>query len=374
VTVTLQLCLNMRQTASMISVDWLSVYQDFPAGSVPVLGSSLILEVDNKGELKKEYLKSHRHEGSYSTSITVRSDGTRVSISGNPSKFSRLDNVFGVSSVSAALDVFNTILRAVGLPELGLDLPPTYPSRFQVQSSDAVVLDRPVITRVDLCQNFALGDSVYSFMDWVVQQRINGKEGHRYANGATVDWNRGSRYTYFKYYVKAVELLKHRKKATSSEDQKYFDKLVRWCESVGLVRFEVALKSMALKRDGLDIVGNWTGEIMGQVIEKYAAHFRFNGKGGAKGHPLDRVVSDLVDQGVPLGLARRCHMVARAWLSGSNIQADMSRASFYRVRRPLLGIGIDIGLRCDVRTLLPQVREFSVQSVNPPEFYRTGSF
>jgi len=358
----------------MISIDWLSVYQDFPPASLPIFSDAVVLQLDNEGVLQKEFLKSFKHDGSFSTCLMVKCDGTRVTMSGNPSKYCRLDNIFGVSDMDSAFRVFNRVLVGLGLPAFGNDLPATFTSRLQLQTSDAVMLDRPVITRVDLCQNYGLGDQVYSFMDWVGNQSVNGKSGHRYADGCTVDFGRGSRYVYCKYYVKGVELERHARKLKENDDKEYLGQLVDWCTSVGLVRFEISLKSMLLKRLGLDNWSEWGHKVMGEVVTKYAAHFRLGSGSTAKGHPFDSLVGDLVQKGVDRKLADKCEVAARAWLSGSDVRARYSRATFYRLRKPLLLVGIDLTHRCDVRTLLPQVREFSIRDVSPPSFYKTAIF
>jgi len=371
VLVTLQLCLAGETFMPTASVDFLTVYQDFPAGSLPIFGSDWVLVLDNQGELKQEFIKHYQHEGSHSSKISVRSDGNRLSISGNPSKYNRLDNVFGCPDVSAALAVYNGILPELGLPQLYTRTWDESRSH-QLQCSDDVLIERPVLTRVDVCQNYALGSHSRSFLRWVEGQSYNGKGGHMYSNGATVDFNRNSRYLYFKYYLKAVELCLHRRKAKSAEDRDYLDKLIGWAEHNGIVRFEVSLKAMKLKRAGLDNPANWKGETMGKIIEAHAPHWRLQENDRARSHPLDGLYGELVDAGYTDGFAKRAVMIAGAWLGGAAIKTQMSRATYYKYRRALMHTGIDIANPCSAKMMLPRTFDLHIEVASPPSFYKTA--
>jgi len=121
------------------SIDWLSVKQEAPAGEdYPVFGESKVYRVSLlDGQVSGEFIKGQRAQGSFDTSIYVSCDQRALHISGNPSRWGRLDNVFGFSSMADCLAVYDGLLERLGLP----------------------LLDhlRCVLTRVDLAQNFDVG-------------------------------------------------------------------------------------------------------------------------------------------------------------------------------------------------------------------------
>lgn len=55
-------------------------------------------------------------EGSHSTKLTVRCDGSRVKITGNASRFHRIDNLFGLETIDDCINVYNQVLASFDLP------------------------------------------------------------------------------------------------------------------------------------------------------------------------------------------------------------------------------------------------------------------
>nr|AKN36250.1 hypothetical protein [Vibrio splendidus] len=55
-------------------------------------------------------------EGSYSTKLTIRCNGTRVRVEGNPSRWQRMDNLFGLQTLDECVAIYNHILASYNLP------------------------------------------------------------------------------------------------------------------------------------------------------------------------------------------------------------------------------------------------------------------
>lgn len=55
-------------------------------------------------------------EGSFSTKLTIRCDGTRVRVEGNPSRWQRIDNLFGLQTLDECVAVYNHVLATYDLP------------------------------------------------------------------------------------------------------------------------------------------------------------------------------------------------------------------------------------------------------------------
>ena len=97
-------------------VDKLSMHQEHFT-PLPLVGSSLCIEEDlHTGEIISRTPKSLHQEGSYSSKIVIRCNGSRVSVSGNPTRYNRIDNLFGFKTIEECVRVFNILLAKHGLP------------------------------------------------------------------------------------------------------------------------------------------------------------------------------------------------------------------------------------------------------------------
>jgi hypothetical protein len=135
-----------------VFIDWLKVFQDH--GECPVVGSVRRYEWDlETGELRWDAVVGMQSKGSYDTGLYVRSDGQRVEVSGNPSKWCRLDNLIGVETMAEALEVFNSVLRRVGVPEFELQALVSTVGEFGGER----LRKGPVITGAHVTRNLVCG-------------------------------------------------------------------------------------------------------------------------------------------------------------------------------------------------------------------------
>ena len=80
-------------------IDWLTVHQDFDF-VLPLVGDRAFVIIDtDTGEELQVKCPTINHEGSYSTGIHIRISGNRLTVSGNPSRIDRLENLFGFTSI-----------------------------------------------------------------------------------------------------------------------------------------------------------------------------------------------------------------------------------------------------------------------------------
>lgn len=200
----------------------------------------------------------------------------------------------------------------------------------------------------------------YSLLRYLSQAVHQGKPGHTYPNGATVDWNRGSRFTYFKYYLKFVELARGRKYKSE-----YLRDIIEWCKSVGLVRHELSLKSQYLRKSNLFDLRLWGEAMCETVLDAYSPHKRLGFSTG-----ISNIRDELIAEGVPARRAAKAQREVYAYFGGENLKACMSSSAFYRLRSDLLLVGIDICAPLNVSALSVRVRPIDLVSVSAPEFYR----
>lgn len=359
---------SARDTSIGLDVfcDWLTIYQDHHGADLPVLNDGYVVRFEHDafgrgidqetGEIrpmfdasKAEYTVARRfeHEGSYDTHLSVRCDGTRVELSGNVGRFGRPDNLFGLP-VLETIERANAILAVLGLP------PFTHMERNgrQARNDGFHTSHNAVITRVDLTANFSAGDREAAFRvlhllggQATVKKASQGPKG--YANGVT--WNEGSKRHYEKLYYKADELGKH----VSDEVREY-------CESAGILRYEVSLKSRELLSQNLQSMVSWSKVVEGKRMEN-VVYGRFS-------EVLTRnqvSVTEVHDIPGKLGL------IARSYLNGENpYKTLMAGAStIRRWRKELLAYGIDISQPCDVRRVATRIRVVDLVPLNAPAWY-----
>ncbi len=236
-----------------------------------------------------------------------------------------------------------------------------------------MISDGAMIDHIDFTRNFSVGSGrEFTFLRGLASQAIGkGKEPYLYANGATVDWYKGSTLQYKKVYQKSFDLIKHKSKRlkhSTEEEVVYYQRLIDWCNDVGLLREEHSFKAKFLRRKKLCFYGI-TRE---SDFVKYLNDIE-NAMMRLKVMKLDyeTIADQLLDQKIVNSrqAANATQAVAHKWLHGAPIERNRQ----YYIHRPrLLQIGIDISLPYDVSKMPPQVRSNSlieVRSVEPPSWY-----
>lgn len=139
-------------------IDWLTISQEHDH-DLAFVGNIEHLTVDrNTKEILSTRLPRIKHEGSFSTSVTIHVQGRKIRVEGNPSRIGRLDNLFGHQTIEQCVSVYNALLRDYGLPGFTrctqLDI---RQGSSGAKSGDRIA-DGAKIERIDLTTNFALGE------------------------------------------------------------------------------------------------------------------------------------------------------------------------------------------------------------------------
>lgn len=360
-------------------IDKLNMQQVHPDGGLPVVGKELCWRVDAAtGESSNPTPTPVRLEGSYSSLITVRCDGYRVSVEGNPSRWMRMDNLFGFTTIDQCVAVYNKILKQCGLPPFTkLIGPPTF--RQSPDGKRALMeTNGAVIKHIDFTRNLSVGQgNEEAYLRALSSQTIGrGKVGYLYSNQQTVDWNKGSTYRYDKVYVKAYDLEKHKNSRvsprTNPQDIKYYDQLIEYCKTNGVVREEHSFKRPFLRRKNLCFYG--------LVTEKDFEPFLDDLEKAMKRLEVTHTEYDTIsDQLMAVGVcksrqsANATQSVYLQWLHGQKLQRN---SQYYVHRARLLEIGVDIAVKFDVTRLPIQIRRQEVIDVKPlvaPDWYQQPS-
>lgn len=382
----------------MIFLDYLTMSQNRPPKTLPVVGEHFRISTSlETGELVSESVTSLPLSGSWDTSLRLRCDGSSVNASGNPSAYDRMDNLFGHTSVQSAVQVVNLELLRHGLPAFDSVAPEFIPVRVRflpaqcrsgvlgsfvstpgpwaAHAQSLLSDDRARISRIDLTQNLTTSDA-RAFIRQLSGYQHHGKPGRLFPNGASVDWG-GSRRVYVKFYDKAADIenkiktlrkslnSKHRETIQSHID--YLEILKKWCLDHGIVRHEISIKSTELIDRKLIHPDTWSNETMTNVIRPY----QFQKKIRLEETRFDSIADTLLAQGdISPRVARQAELIHSAWIQGKDIREVCgSKATFYRYRSILLGIGIDIFNPCDISRITLRASTCEWKEAQPPEWY-----
>ena len=386
-------------------VDWLSISQQHRPGILPIFGSDYNIRADiESGEIKRSTVVGYQHEGSYDSSLQIRSDGFCVSVSGNPSAFSRPDNLFGFTSVSDALDCVNFEVFGLGLPVLT-----SARNHEELESGMSVVLRRGVvrkvnreyselhfdissmgrtsahsqtllkdgrarISRVDITENLSTSGAV-DFIRHLSSYFHHGRAGNLHPNGRTVDWGQGSRRIYTKYYDKAYSiglrikelqsLYNHNHNDNVLQHLQYLEKLKHWCEEFGIVRRETTFKSTEIIDRNLSYIEQWDND-MDNIIRPYQFHKKLH----LTETTFTGVSGVLQSKGIKKTLADKAELIHTSWVNGADIKSLCgSESTYYRNRRILLLVGVDIFTECDISRLPLRVIKSEWKDIESPSWY-----
>lgn len=360
--------------------DWLTMYQDH-AQLLPMLGQVYTVVVDAQtGEQLHVRQPTIVHEGSYSTTVHIRVAGNRVTVSGNPSRINRIDNLFGFQSLDQCVAVFNRILLTLGLP------PFTKCTQvFHRQSADGKraesYSDGAIITELHITSNRAVGQGATNdYIKALSTQRYHNSIPRLHTNGQTADWlsQKGkASLIYPSVYCKAYELRLHslpkiaRKYGIGSAEYNELVRVIEYCEHHGVVRFEQKLKAAFLRRSHCRFYGLFDPAQLRPLHAEFLA----------LDQRLQVTVMDLetiADQLLRLGICSSVHaanstsLYAMQWMSGKTFQISKRQVQTHRAR--LRKIGIDIAGPCDLTKFSPVVvrsfKTIDVYDLPVPDWYQ----
>lgn len=365
-------------------IDKLNVTQDYlmDGQRLPFVGKEGFYRFDlATGETQKDpCISDLRLEGSYSSKVTVKCDGFRISVYGNPSRWGRIDNLFGLKTFDECIAVYNHILHGLGLPPL------TKCTTFAFKTAqdggkNQKVYNGAIIKHVDFTRNLAVGlGNERPFMKALSAHSINRSiSPYLYPNENTVEWyskniqGNGSTYRYVKVYCKTSDLLKHQKehcKGADDRDYQYYDDLLQYTVKNGVVREEHSFKRLYLSRHDLCAYGlvkeaDFKEEL--QVITEIRQRLEVSRMS------FETIADQLLEAKICTSRqsANSTQMVYLMWLHGEYMD---SRKSQFRVHKSrLLQIGIDISQKLDISRAPLRLKScdiIEVKQLSMPEWYR----
>lgn len=324
-------------------IDWVTAI--LPCKHDPSkLISGLIYSYDSLGNEEWMVEKKLSVEGSFSSKVQIKShDNFHIWISGNPTKFLQGHNIFGSNDLRHLMGLFfDELLKQ----DIGL-----CPDPFQYNK---IKDGEYQLTRVDVNESWHL-DNKKDVLAWIRAVGSTAYMKHRGAgqfSGDTAYFGKNSRRWSLKCYSKGHELSAkgHRlpKELMIPELLEYADKALR---------IEAVVRSMELKRLGLDYASNWDIDTATMLLRSYLDNLEMS--------DVYMLKDDVLDS-----LPMRLRMVYQSWLNGDDLKQIMTKPTFYRVRKQLEKYGVDIATATpkEKTNVVPLVRYLKAEPVGIPDW------
>lgn len=330
-------------------IDWLTLR--IVCGYEPRAGHVASFTAD--GEVEWRTPKRAQVEGSHSATITVRTVpfggkhmAGNLEISGNLVKFLQGHNLFGSDDLQG--------LVSAGIREVFRKL------EYQATEGELAAIDSGLvwIPRIDVNRNSDFGNRKRA----LAAIRALSECSHMSHRGrgsligeGTASWGAKSRYFSLKAYAKGLEIEKH-KLAASLPNR---DQLIGYAE--GMVRREATIWGRELIQRELQCVRNWAK--LGMTPERL----------------FDDVFGKLTVSEATMrepseldAIPPRLRSVYQLWADGHDLRTIFSRPTFYRHRKALLALGVDIAVKLprDVSNVVPLVVTLVGREVGVPDWAR----
>jgi II/X family phage/plasmid replication protein len=267
-------------------------------------------------------LKRKPVAGSFSKTIFVQSTtdslgNPAIWVSGNPAKWLQGHNIFGSGDLRGlVLEMLHKVCLGHGLT----------PSAEDVARWDAGAIQ---LTRVDVTESYSLDTEarVLAALQSLDRTAHLKHRGRGIFKGESLTFGKGSRRSSLTLYAKGPEL-----RVKGHE----LPELLR-CTSLpafaaALLRAEVRLLSMELKRRGLDWLCKWDENTGTELHREFLAG-------------LELAEASMLDPKTLEGLPARYHAVYQLWADGHDLRRMYPKRTFYRHRNALLAHGIDIAIK-----------------------------
>ncbi|MDX1751476.1 MAG: phage/plasmid replication protein [Methylophaga sp.] len=364
-------------------IDWLTIEQDF-GFQLPILSDVAYQRIHiETGEGSSLSQPTFQHKGSFCDTISVSIRGSILRVSGNPSRWGRLDNLFGLPTVDAAVAVYNQILAPMGLPAFSKNtrVTPTQTAEFK---RARLVGDGAIIKELHITSNRAVGaGNTDDYIAGISTLNYRNSVPRLHSNGKSCDWlsKRGNAHLiYPTVYDKANEMQLHAASkiknafGEQSDEYKYIQQIIDYCASVGVVRFEQKLKSRFLQRENLHF---WGLSDYSLLTKLHSDFIHIDEKLSVTAMDFETISEKLLSTGIveTTRAANTTAMYAIQWMHGHHFDFDKSQVKTHRAR--LRKIGIDIAQRCNVSKFSPvfvtACREVAVSDCPVPTWYRQAN-
>lgn len=307
-------------------IDMLHIHEK-GAGRAPLNGG-MVVSTDRYGEVEWSSQKFMPEQGSYDTRLNIRVDREgRLEIRGNPTRFDREDNLFGIG-IAESRTVINQVLQRFDQAPLG---PKAYVSRMDVTKNYRFETIAKMRAYIALLQN---------------QKKGTYRKGDMIAFGS-------AKYLRTVVYPKGPEIRHHQNKKRESH---YRARLARYCDDNAVLRVEMRFGHDYWYRNRED---SYVNEIADTQV-----HAMFDER-------VDAIVKEIETEKYD-DLSMNEIGVLLAWAKGLRPKERIkSMTTYYKYRRRILDVtGHDIGSDNNVYELPKKPMTITISELQPPEWYR----
>ena len=291
--------------------------------------------------------------GSYDCNFMIKSlTPETIQVSGNPAKWLQGHNLFGTNDLKSLMAAFFSRLYET-MADDGLS--PT------IEQLDAITEGRYTVSRIDINETWFLKNQA-DVKAWIRAASSKVSMPHRgkgVFSGDTLYWGKGSKYYFLKCYSKGDEI-NHKKSNFPNELRT--PQMLEYADRA--LRLEIVLCSKALREWHINQPCNWTPEtpkmLLLQVVRSLDMSNNFK-------------LSDKVLDSLP----RKLRTYYKLWLHGEDLRQELTKPTFYRIRKELQAYDIDISLVRDVDkpadNVIPLIRVLEAEPVGIPDWaYEQG--
>ena len=285
-------------------------------------------------------------QGSHDSSIVVKSltDNT-IQVSGNPTKWLQGHNLFGTNDLRWLMRAFFSSLHEQ-LCDDGIN--PT------IDQLDMVEEGNYTVSRVDINETWHLKDQseVKSWIRSAGDKIALSRRGRGVFSGDTLYWGKDSKYTKLKCYSKGDEI--NSKKSNFPQELRtpemldYADKALR---------LEVTVCSRALREWEINSPCVWSQDTGKLILLDHIKR-------------LEMSSNFILNDEVLAKLPRKLKTYYRDWLHGYDLRQELTKNTYYRIRRQLKEYDIDIAMVRDVdkpvNNVIPLIKVLEAQPVGIP--------
>ncbi|MBA0219789.1 Replication-associated protein G2P [Pectobacterium brasiliense] len=360
--------------------DWLSIEQDF-GYQLPILSDvayqRIHIQTGEAGALSQPVFQ---HQGSSCDVVKIHIRGSQLKVTGNPSRWGRLDNLFGLPSVDACVAVYNQILTELGLPHF-TKCTRLMPGQAKENERAHIISDGAIIKELHITSNKSVGKgNEDEYISGISTQPYRNSVPMLYTNGKTVGWysKKGNvNLIHPSVYNKGHEIEEHslvkikNKFGADSIEVDYISNVIDFCKGVGIVRFEQKLKSRFLQKHALNY---WGISDYSPLNKLHSDFLDIDKKLSVTAMDFETISEHLINRGVveTTKAANTTAMYAIQWFHGRTFDTNKNQVRVHRAR--LRKIGIDINQKCNISKFSPvivkNVREIVVNECVIPDWYK----
>lgn len=300
-----------------LQIDWITAKVPFFVSGK--LNGGNIINTTPDGEVEYTIDKRLPVPGSYESNLSVRTcdvlpsgDTYLIEISGNPVKWFQGHNIFGTDDLVNLL--YETVLKLSTV--LKLPQPPQILSSLRKGTF--------TLSRVDITAMYSLPtrSDVYSWLNHA-EKTCRTRSGTALSKGTTVYMNKTSQRWNVVMYSKGQEIEKHTlpKELSGGSLENYAD---------NKLRVELRLKQKELAKIGLNIGSSWITLDVWPLFKEYVGR-------------IDMTESSIRESEI-FNIPKHARMTYELWSLGRDVRQFIGKTKFYKDRKALLELGIDISV------------------------------